>query len=129
MDFKSEVNSYEDVCKILNIDSDLKPDVSVYAEEDKEAAISMFRLWKANKVAWNGEIIDIDNFEQDKYEVQFFLDDEAGLGLGFAYKICVFACTEARAGVRLLWPNATIGKHIAKVMQHDFINVMKIPEK
>lgn len=25
MNFKSEVNSYEDICKILNIDPDLEP--------------------------------------------------------------------------------------------------------
>jgi hypothetical protein len=57
MNFRSEVNSYEDICKILNIDPNL--------EQDKEAPASMFRLWKANKAAWNDEVIDFNNFDQE----------------------------------------------------------------
>jgi len=128
MNFKSEVNSYEDICRILNIDPDLEPDVSVYDEEDKEAAISIFRLWKANKVAWNTEVIDF-NIDQPRYEIYCDLSDEAGSGLGFAYSSNHFSGDYTYVGARLLWPNPTIAKHIFKVMSEDFFNMMKIPYK
>ncbi|REC78594.1 hypothetical protein DRF60_09100 [Chryseobacterium elymi] len=133
MNFKSEINSYGDICKILNIDPDLKPDVSTYAEEDREAAISMFRLWKANKAVWNGEVIDFNNCDrneyQQKYEVMCNLSDEAGGGSGFTYSSCSSAGDYSAVGARLLWPNTTVAKHMTKVMREDFINVMKIPTK
>lgn len=129
MNFKSEVNSYEDICKILNIDPNLKPDVSAYDEEDKDAAISMFVLWNANKAAWNGEVIDFNKFDQEKYEVICYLHNDADYGLGFAYWVCSYAGYSTHASARLLWPSSTIGKHLTKVMREDFINVMKIPEK
>ncbi|MDP9959500.1 hypothetical protein [Chryseobacterium lathyri] len=133
MNFKSEINSYEDICKILNIDTDLEPNVSAYAEEDREAAISMFRLWKANKAVWNGEVIDFNNYDrnvyQHKYEVMCTLNDGAGGGSGFAYSSCSNAGDYSAVGARLLWPSTTIAKQMTKVMREDFINVMKIPEK
>ncbi|GEN70840.1 hypothetical protein [Chryseobacterium lathyri] len=130
---RSEVNSYEDICKILNIDPDLEPDVSAYTMEDKEAAISMFRLWKANKAVWNGEVIDFNNYDrniyQHKYEVMCNLSDEAGGGEGFTYSSCSSTGDYSAVGARLLWPGTTIAKHMTKVMREDFINVMKIPKK
>lgn len=129
MNFKSEVNSYDDICKILHIDPDLEPDVSAYDEKDRAAAVSMFRLWNANKAAWNGEVIDFNNFDQKKYEVLCYLHDEADSGLGFAYRICAHVGFYGHVGARLLWPSETIGKHLTKVMRQDFFNVMKIPEK
>lgn len=129
MNFKSEVNSYEDICKILNIDPNLEPDVSAYDEEDRAAAISMFMLWNANKAAWNGEVIDFNKFDQEKYEVICYLHNDADYGLGFAYRVCANASYSPHVSARLLWPSRTIGKHLTKVMRQDFINVMKIPEK
>lgn len=133
VNFKSEINSYEDICNILTVDPDLEPDVSAYAKEDREAAISMFRLWKANKAVWNGEIIDFNNYDrnvyQHKYEAMCHLSDEAGGGEGFAYSSCSSAGDYSAVGARLLWPDTTIAKHMTKVMRKDFINVMKIPEK
>lgn len=127
MNFKSEVNSYEDICKILGIDPDLEPDVSAYDEEDKEAVISIFRLWKANKVAWNGEVIDF-NIYQPRYEIYCDLNNEAGLGLGFAYNTNHLSSDYTYVGSRLLWPSPTVAKHIFKVMHEDFFNMMKIPD-
>ncbi|MDQ0594389.1 hypothetical protein QFZ37_002758 [Chryseobacterium ginsenosidimutans] len=128
MNFESEVNSYEDICKILNINPDLKPDVSAYDEEDQKAAVSLFRLWNANKAAWNGEMIDFNNNDQAKYEILYDLGDEVDPDSGFMYFTYRFVSNSTHVGARLLWPSITIAKHMTKVMQKDFVNVMKIPE-
>lgn len=126
MNFKSEVNSYEDICKILHIDPDLEPDVSAYGDKDKAAAVSMFRLWNANKAAWSGEVIDFNNDNQEKYEVRFYMPDESDSGLSPEYFICDKVYNSSVVGARLLWPSSAIGEHLTKVMQHDFMNVMRI---
>lgn len=126
MNFKDEVNSYEDICKILNIDPNLKPEVSAYDIEDRKAAISMFRLWNANKAAWNGEVIDFNNDDQDKYEIRFYLEGEAGPGSDPEYFFSDKVYNYSSAGARLLWPSAAIGEHLTEVLRQDFINVMKM---
>lgn len=128
MNFVEEVNGYGDVCKILNIDPDLKPDVSAYDEEDKEAAVSLFRLWKASKAAWNGEVLDFNNDKQEKFEVLCCLGDEDS-PLGFEYVSYQFFGSCTHVGARLLWPSIAIGKHLTEVMKQDFINMMKIPKR
>lgn len=131
MNFIEEVNSYEDICAIINKDPNLMPDVSVYDDEDKEAAISMYRLWNANKAAWNGEVIDWNNYDQDKIEVWCYLSDAAGSGSGFA---CYgndfgYGYDGSTVGARLVWPSLEIGKHLTNILKQDFINVVKIPKK
>ncbi|MBB2149156.1 hypothetical protein [Pedobacter gandavensis] len=129
MNFIEEVKSYEDICKILNLDPNLEPDVSAYDDEDKDAAVSIFRLWKANKAAWNGEVIDWNNFSQRKYEVWCDLSDEAGSGSGFSSFDYFYDHGCSFVGARLVWPSYEIGRHLVKIMEQDFINMMKIPKK
>lgn len=126
-----ETQNYTDICSILGIDPAVTPDVSVYHDRDKEAAISNFRLWNANRAAWEsiGEEIDFNNRNQKKYEVYAWLHDDAGSGSGFSYY--VFSCGYVGSGVgaRLCWPSLEIGKHMTKILTQDWINVFKLPKK
>lgn len=126
MDFIKKVNSYKDICKILNIDPDLKPDVSAYHERDKDAAVSLFRLWNANRAAWGDEIIDWDNYSQRKYEIWCDLRAASGSGVGFSFIVFDYDCSGSDVGARLVWPSLAIGKHLVKILEQDFINVMKV---
>lgn len=88
IDFIKKVKSYKDICKIIGIDPAVTPDVTVYHERDKEAAVSMFRLWNANRAAWGDEEIDWNDWNQRKYEIWADLRDEAGSGSGFSFVGC-----------------------------------------
>lgn len=129
MNFIEEVNSYEDICKILNIDPNVKPDTSAYDNEDRSAAVSLFRLWKASKAAWKAEkkVIDWNDWEQKKYSIWAELSDDAGSGSGFSYFDYDFDCGNSYVGARLVFPSLEIAKHIFEFMKEDFKNVMKYP--
>lgn len=129
MNFKEEVNSYEDLCKILNVDPELKPDVSAYDEEDKAAAVSLFRLWKASKAAWKFEkkVIDWNNRNQWKWSNYARLDDAAGSGSGFSFGDSACGLVYSGVGARLTFPSDEIAEHVFSFMQEDYKNVMKYP--
>lgn len=129
MNFKKEINSYEDLCKILGIDPELKPDVSAYDDEDKAAAVSMFRLWKASKASWKFEkkVIDWNNPNQRKWSNYARLDDAAGSGSGFSFDASHFDDAYSYVSSRLTFPSKEIAEHVFSFMQVDYKNVMKYP--
>lgn len=129
MNFIEEVNSYEDICKILNIDPNVKPDTSAYDNEDRSAAVSLFRLWKASKAAWKAEkkVIDWNDWEQKKYSIWAELSDDAGSGSGFSSFGYYCVDDYSSVGARLVFPSLEIAKHIFEFMKEDFKNVMKYP--
>lgn len=127
MNFIKEVTSYAEMCKLIGVDPELKPDVSTYSDRNKDAAVSMFRLWNANEAAWWKTVIDWNNYEQRKYTIWADLYDEAGSGSGFAYNVYYYDCDYSYVGARLVWPSLEIAKHVFEIMKEDFKNVMKYP--
>lgn len=123
-----ETKSYEDICIMLNIDPNLKPDVSAYHDRDKDAAVSMFRLWNANRAAWGDIEIDWNDWYQRKYQVWANLYDEAGSGAGFSYNGYDYDDGFSIVGARLVWPSPEIGEHMTEIMKEDWINVFKLPK-
>ena len=115
------------MCKLIGVNPELKPDVAAYSDRNKDAAVSMFRLWNANEAAWGKTVIDWNNYEQRKYTIWADLYDEAGSGSGFAYCVYSYAFDLSIVGARLVWPSLEIAKHVFEIMKEDFKNVMKYP--
>jgi hypothetical protein len=127
MKFK-QVKSYQDVAKILNIDPNNLPDVSAYADQDKEAATAIFKLWNASRAAWGDIKIDWDNYSQRKYYGWFDLRASAGSGSGFACDDYDCAYGYSHVGARLVFPSLEDLKHAVKVFEQEYKAVFTIPK-
>lgn len=127
MNFIEEITSYADMCKLIGVNPELKPDVSAYSDRNKDAAVSMFRLWNANEAAWGNVVIDWNDDDQRKYTIWADLYDAAGSGVGFAFNDYDYGGDFSDVGARLVWPSLEIAKHVFKIMNDDFKNVMKYP--
>jgi hypothetical protein len=127
----NEIKTYQDVCNVLNIDSNTLPDVSCYDNEDKQAAISEFKLWKVSKAAWK-----LANKKQDwrrgnnqpKYSGWFWMADQAGSGSGFSFGGFLYGFDGSVVGSRRVFPSRGDFQHAVKVFPELFKDTMTIPE-
>ena len=127
-----EITGYEDICQILNIDPNLKPDVSAYDDEDKQAALSEFKLWKVSKAAWLLADKKQDwsrNNNQRKWSGWFWMADGAGSVAGFSYLDYVCDDDHSAVSARRVFPSKEDFEHAVKVFPELFKDTMTVPEK
>ncbi len=126
-----EVKGYEDICRILDCDPNLRPDVSAYDKEDQQAAISEFILWKVVKAAWKAAGIKQDwrrGNTQRKWSGWWWMADAAGSVAGFSYFVCDFAYGRSDVGARRVFPSREDFEHAVEIFPELFRDTMTTPE-
>lgn len=127
-DFIKQVNSWEDICKLLKRDPENLPDVSAYDEEDKAAAIGSFKIWMASKAAWGDTKQNYDDTRQLKYYGWFDLRSSAGSGSGFSYDGFGCAVDLSGVGARLSFPSEAILRHVVKILEPEYRALYTVPK-
>jgi len=109
----TDIKTFEDACKVLNLDSTtIIPDFSLFPESDKEAMIAHAKLVIISK-AINGDWIpDWNNWDQYKYYPWFRMGSPSGGG----FSCNVFDGWYAYSGVgsRLCFETREIAKYVGK---------------
>ncbi len=127
-----EVTNYEDICEINGDDHTKLPDVSAYDDEDKEAAVSEFKLWKLVKAAWKAAGKKQDwsrGNNQRKYFGWFWMADRSGSVGGFSYYDYDYGHDNSIVGARRVFPSREDLEHAIKTFPELFKNTMTIPEE
>ncbi len=108
----TDIKSFEDACKALNISSVL-PDVSMLPQEEQKAITAHYQLviiakalngdWKPN---WN-------NYDEYKYYPWFDMEtyNDGRENDGFSFCDCGFSCAASHVGSRLCFSSSKIAKY------------------
>jgi len=95
----TEIKTFEDACKAINVEPTIIPDFSLFPESDQQAMIAHAKLVIIAK-AINGDWVpDWTNGEWDKYYPWFKMGSPSGGG--FSYDDCVAWDTGSDVGSRL----------------------------
>lgn len=131
MKFK-EVKNYEDICAINGDEPTKLPDVTAYDDEDKEAAVSEFKLWKIVKAAWKAAGIKQDwtrGTSQRKWFGWFWMADRSGSGGGFSCSVYDCDYDFSSVGARRVFPSMEDLEHAVATFPEIFKSTMTIPEE
>jgi len=95
----TEIKTFEDACKAINVEPTIIPDFSLFPESDQQAMIAHAKLVIIAK-AINGDWVpDWTNGEWDKYYPWFKMGSPSGGG--FSYCGCDYRGTVSAVGSRL----------------------------
>ncbi|WP_052257127.1 hypothetical protein [Flavobacterium sp. AED] len=95
----TEIKTFEDACKAINVEPTIIPDFSFFPESDRQAMIDHAKLVIIAK-AINGDWVpDWTNGEWDKYYPWFEMGSPSGGG--FSYDDCAYWYTVSGVGSRL----------------------------
>ena len=112
----TEIKTFEDACKVLNLDSEkVIPDFSLFPTEEQEAMKAHAKLIIIAK-AINGDWIpDWKNWDQYKYYPWFEMGSSSGVG--FSYDDCGFWNTRSTVGSRLCFESREKAKYVGEQFQ------------
>lgn len=111
-------NSYEECCAFLGIATVGAPDLGWVAEEDRQATVSLVKLFTVHKAhnKANNFVADWSSGSQRKYSAWHWTnsDDTTPSGFGFSRSYCAYWDTITLVGSRLCVGTDTEALHIAK---------------
>lgn len=118
----TQIKTYEDVCKVLNIEPTMLPDVSMLPEKDRGAIIAHYKLVKVAEALNDGWQPDWSNHNQYKYtawfEVKASKKVPSGSGFSFSYYVSWYANTDV--GSRLCFKSRELALHAGKQFEDLF---------
>jgi hypothetical protein len=102
----TEIKTFEDACKAINVEPTIIPDFSLFPESDRQAMIDHAKLVIIAK-AINGDWVpDWKDWNQYKYYPWFEMGSPSGGG--FSYFVCVSGGTRVRLSARAFALNRLI---------------------
>ena len=109
----TDIKTFEDACKVLNLDSTtIIPDFSLFPESDKEAMIAHAKLIIIAKSINGDWVPDWTNWDQYKYYPWFKMGSPSGGG--FSYHGYVTWDTSSLVGSRLCFKTREQAKYAGK---------------
>ena len=102
----TKIKSFEDACKILNLDSSLLPDVSMISETLRKFIVATYKLTIIAQALNSGWEPDWDNSSEWKYAPYFRMS-----GSGFSCLDCVNGDSNSDLGSRLCFKSREIAKY------------------
>lgn len=106
MDITKKVNSFEDACSVLNIDTNL-PDFSMVPEKDRKPLIAHYKLTVICEALNDGWVPDWSNGDWDKWYPWFDMDDEGSSGR-FSFSRSVDLGSHSLVGSRLCFKSSEL---------------------
>ena len=119
MDITKKVNSFEDACSVLNIDTNL-PDFSMVPEKDRKPLIAHYKLTVICEALNDGWVPDWSNGDWDKWYPWFDMDDEGSSGR-FSFYGSDALFSDSTVGSRLCFKSRELAEYAAK----QFISIYK----
>lgn len=130
MNQQNQFETWEDICKALNIDpvaslsfADQLPD------EDKAPVTAFFKLSKLSKACYGDKAPDWQNANEYKYFPYFDMDDSddsTGFGLGYVYTSYWGANTIS--GSRLCFPTREMAEYAGRNFIAWYRDLMVLPK-
>ena len=122
----TEIKTFEDACKAINVEPTIIPDFSLFPESDQEAMIAHAKLIIIAQ-AINGDWVpDWTNGEWDKYYPWFKMGSPSGGG--FSYLVFVSWYTTSHVGSRLCYKSRDLaiyaGQQFTDIYE-DFLTLNK----
>jgi len=103
----TEIKSFEDACKALNVSTDL-PDFSMLSTEEQKAMTAHYKLTVIAKALNEGWKPKWENSDQTKYYPWFNMDQSDG---GFSYNGYDDHCSGSSVGSRLCYHSREVAKY------------------
>jgi len=114
----SEIKSFEDACKALNIDATALPEVSALPEKHQKALIAHYKLVTIAQAANDGWEPDWTNWNEGKYYPWFkIVKQEDNTGFGLSYDDYDFARTYTHIGSRLVFKSREMAEYIGNTFK------------
>ena len=114
----SEIKSFEDACKALNIDATALPEVSALPEKHQKALIAHYKLVTIAQAANDGWEPDWTNWNEGKYYPWFkIVKQEDNTGFGLSYYGNDSTYTHTAIGSRLCVGSAEAAKEVFEANQ------------
>jgi hypothetical protein len=108
----TEIKTFDDACKVLNLDASIIPDFSLFPESDRQPMIDHAKLVIIAK-AINGDWIpDWKDWNQYKYYPWFEMGSSSGVG--FSDGDCGSWRTDSDVGSRLCFETREKAKYAGK---------------
>lgn len=115
------LESFENAAKLLGLDPNNLPDVSMLPEEHQKAVIAYYKLTVISRASWKQENKEIDwyDWNQYKYYPWFDMSPEKeegswGSSSGFSYYVYDFGRTVSAVGSRLVYPTRQIAEYVGQ---------------
>lgn len=127
MDITTQINSYEDACKILNIQPLTLENFSHLPEGQRQYYYSHHRITTAIEASKEGHQFDWNDYDDRKYfpwwDMETYGDAPAGSGFSYDGYVCDSSGTDV--GARLCTRTSAATAHLAKVFFEDYRVIMK----
>ena len=115
----TDIKTFDDACKVLNLDATIIPDFLLFPESDREAMIAHAKLIIIAK-AINGDWIpDWKDWNQYKYYPWFEMGSPSGVG--FSFRVFGNWSTASYVGSRLCFKSSDLAKHAGNL----FLDIYK----
>ena len=111
MDTSKKITSYEDACKVLNIQPINEEVFNAFPKEDQRSMLAYHKLTVITRALNNGWKPNWDDQNEWKYYPLFRY---VNAGLSYAYTSHAAACTDALIGSRLCFPTSALAKYAAE---------------
>lgn len=123
MDITKKIKSYEDACKVLNLDPANLPVVENLPEKDRKSIIAYYKLTVIIRALNEGWEPDWNDWNEYKYFNWFYLDSA-----GFACASTSYAVSypTANLGSRLCYKNATLARYASKKFEGLYLDYLFI---
>jgi len=108
------IKSYEDACKMLDIDPVLSLPFSDDQEGDQLAINATFKLMKIAKALNEGWTPDWQDNDQRKYYPWMDMEDDNRSGLGLSFSVCGSADSLSAVGSRLCFKSRELAEYAGR---------------
>jgi hypothetical protein len=113
----TEIKTFEDACKVLNLDpASIIPDFSLFPESDRQAMIDHAKLIIIAKAINADWVPDWENGKWDKYYPWFVMGSSSGVG--FSYDDYAGWDTDSTVGSRLCFESREKAKCVGEQFQY-----------
>lgn len=123
MDYKG-IKSYEDACKVLNIQSISENAVAAFPKEDRKSMLAYHKLTVITKAINGGWKPDWNDRSQYKYFPIFYYKNA---GLAFAYSHSAASATSACIGSRLCFKTEAMSDYAAATFANLYTDFYCLP--
>lgn len=111
MNTEKKIASYEDACRVLNIQPINEEVFNIFPKEDQRSMLAYHKLTVITRALNNGWKPNWDDQNEWKYYPLFRY---VNAGLSYASSHTAAACTDATIGSRLCFPTSALAKYAAE---------------
>lgn len=119
------IKTYEDICKIDNVDAVASLPIQNATTPEEIAINSFSKVLRINRVLNEGWVPDWNNWGENKYYPWFDMRDNAGSGSGFSSFDYYCDIDGSHVGSRLVFKTSDLAKFAGKTFLEEYKGFMK----